>query len=442
MEVDFMRKYVKLSWIGTIAAFVTAVFSVIFFAWAFSMKEQNAAAFMLPLLFFALFCVAALKLVPALEEFWKTEKSFIDFDSKPVVMTLAAVWIGLVALALMVVAVQRNPGYSLSGALRVLTNRIDSNHYYDIAKNWYQNNETDQQFFIVFFPLYPLLLKLCPFPDFYPVFSVILGAALTFAACFMFYDLAGMLSHNARKSLKYLLFFPASFFFLLPMTESLFLLISVAFFYFVLKKNYIVVFVLGFLAALCRLQGVLLIVPLFLELVRASREGEAKKSHFLTLVSPFIGVAVYLIINKLVYGNFFEFLKVQSEHWHQNFTFFFDTVRILLNQSLTSTGMTEPFGVFIGIPEVAVMLFVLGLIVAAGRRLRPSMFAYCLTYFFVSFGATWLLSAIRYSAVLFPLAFCSAEIGKEKKLDRLLTVVYTVSFFVYFTVFLNGSPVY
>lgn len=40
--------------------------------------------------------------------------------------------------------------------------RWDSPHYIDIAKNWYVN-VGEQRFFIVFLPLYPLLIRLTTF---------------------------------------------------------------------------------------------------------------------------------------------------------------------------------------------------------------------------------------------------------------------------------------
>jgi Gpi18-like mannosyltransferase len=69
----------------------------------------------------------------------------------------------------------------------------------------------------------------------------------------------------ARRSVICLALFPTAFFFLAGYSESLFLLTSIASFYYARRGRWIAAGVAGFLAALTRWQGALLIVPLAYE---------------------------------------------------------------------------------------------------------------------------------------------------------------------------------
>lgn len=64
---------------------------------------------------------------------------------------------------------------------------LDSPHYIDIAKNWYVN-EGEQRFFVVFFPLYPLLVRLITFSFEHINLSALLVSNVSsiFAAVYLF----------------------------------------------------------------------------------------------------------------------------------------------------------------------------------------------------------------------------------------------------------------
>ncbi len=123
--------------------------------------------------------------------------------------------------------------------LRSVMSQADVLHYVDIARYGYRQAPFDsadhhsQQF--AFFPLFPILLWLLG----HVTNDVVLWSA---ALCNLFFFLALVLLYKltlafgydesvARRTLFYLAVFPVSYFFSMPFTESLFVLLTVASFY-------------------------------------------------------------------------------------------------------------------------------------------------------------------------------------------------------------------
>ena len=148
------------------------------------------------------------------------------------------------------------------------------------------------------------------------------------------------------------------------------------------------------------------------------------------LIIP-LGLLGYLLINYLVTGNPFQFAIYQDMHWHQRFGYFFSTASIQFNQILTciNDAVAEKVGAvqkILGLWGTNVFCFFgsLGLMIAAGKKVRPSYSCYFLVYFFITMGVTWLLSAPRYLLVAFPLAFAITALVKENKwADRIVTAL-------------------
>ena len=141
---------------------------------------------------------------------------------------------GVVALC----AMRQSPGAGLENALAQFFGGIDAPHYISLARYGYQNewNEAvaEQHLRIVFFPLFPWLLRALNAFGVLPWY--VLGCAVQlplFAGCgAALYALAAQ-SYGPRAAARaciWLLAFPGTFFFALPMTESLFLLLCLGFF--------------------------------------------------------------------------------------------------------------------------------------------------------------------------------------------------------------------
>lgn len=135
---------------------------------------------------------------------------------------------------------------------------FDGAYYIRIARMGYHQYEQ------AFFPLYPLLIKALS-----PVFlnnQLIAGLVISNVSFFIGLLLLKKLTSNFFWTILFLFSFPTSFFFTSLYTEGLFFFFTILFFYLIFKKNPLLAGVIGFLAALTRLTGILLIIPLFVAL--------------------------------------------------------------------------------------------------------------------------------------------------------------------------------
>ncbi|MNO40662.1 hypothetical protein D3C76_308170 [compost metagenome] len=332
---------------------------------------------------------------------------------------------------------------------------IDASSYLGIAENWYVT-EGDPRFHIVFFPFFPNLIKVVQvFAGNYLVAGFIVSNISSIVAALVAYELAALDMHrkNAMRVVKYIFIFPAAFFFFIPMTESLFLALSLMCLYFVRKKEWLMGCLCGALAAYTRSPGVLLIVPIAIEFAREliSNYKLLDKKTFIhrltTAVSCLavisMGLLAYLYINYYVTGNAFQFSIYQREHWFQRFYLFFDTVRYQMEYAV-GTFKSGDSRSFLGmwLPNLIAIFSALIIMFMGAKKLRPSYTAYFIVYFAFVVGATWLLSAPRYLLVAFPLAFAAVALTEEKSKNVVLTVVSVVGSLLYLAMFVAGYPVY
>jgi len=266
------------------------------------------------------------------------------------------------------------------------------------------------------------------------------------------YKLCEALSNRreAFLALKFMFLFPAAFFFFAPLTESLFMFLSITMFYFAIKKRPVGMFICGVLLSLSRLQGLLMLIPVVFEMIvniRASKsEADRRKAVLHGAAASFallLGFAVYLLINLLVYGNMFQFLIYQKENWHQSLSYFWNTAKYIPEYAAGWRASGETGYYTISIPTIAAMIISLTAILLSARRLRPSLTLYAMAYFMISFGATWLLSGARYTLCMFPIVLVATKLSaKNKIVNYLLTGAFILMYSYYCFMFMAHSTVY
>src|SRR3990172_761078 len=127
--------------------------------------------------------------------------------------------------------------------------RWDSYWYLDIAQNGYYLRENDTLANVVFFPLYPFLMKVLSFL----VFGNLILAGWFLSSVFLILAVGYLYKlvlefHkdlDPKLVLLMMLTFPTAFFFNAVYTESLFLFLSVVSFYYALKKNFLLAGIFG-----------------------------------------------------------------------------------------------------------------------------------------------------------------------------------------------------
>jgi hypothetical protein len=417
---------------------------------------------------FVLFVLLGLRTIPVLSKYILTsnqtdEVQIHEMDGKRKQtwlniicwMLLSRVLLLLIGYAILII----QNGYSDGLFSKIMEtwhiSGIDASSYLGIAENWYVT-EGDLRFHIVFFPFLPSLIKVVEiFTGSYLVAGFVVSIICSIVAALFAYELARMemSRRNAMRVVKYIFIFPAAFFFLLPMTESLFLALSLMCIYYVRKKKWLIGCLCGALAAFTRSPGVLLAVPVAVEFARdlmsnykvLDRRAFIRRMAcaFACLLTISTGLLAYLYINYDVTGNAFQYSIYQREHWFQKLYLFFDTARYQTEYAVR-TFLEGDSRSFLGLwlPNLVTIFSVLIVMYMGAKKLNPAYTAFFIMYFAFVVGPTWLLSAPRYFIVAFPLAFAAVALTEEKSKDAVLTTISVVGSVLYLALFVTGYPVY
>jgi len=190
--------------------------------------------------------------------------------------------------------------------------RWDSFHYLEIIGNGYTYPH------MAFFPLYPLLVKfLNLFIGNIILSAVIISWVSLFLAIFFLFKLIVLKFKDkniAYLSIIFLLIFPFAIFYSTIYTEALFLFLTVAAFYFLEKRNWLLVGLFACLASATRIFGILLFV-VFLLVYLSDKKFNLKKIDkklLFILLAP-LGLVFYMVFLQIKFGDPFIFLKAQKE---------------------------------------------------------------------------------------------------------------------------------
>jgi Gpi18-like mannosyltransferase len=306
----------------------------------------------------------------------------------------------------------------------------DSAFYLDIAQHGYQFLGQGMLSNIVFFPLYPFLVFLIAFLLFghYALAGWIVSVvALGFAVVFL-WKLAKEFHPDIDPELPivYLLIFPTAVFLTSVYTESLFLFLSIATFYYLFKKNFLLAGIFGLMASLTRVTGVLLFIPLLWEYYRqSSRDERYSLANLLKICLVPLGTFCFLLYHKIAFGDFFLFFKVEK-WWGRAFS---------LNKSHFIL-VTHPAVVNFSL-DIAFVLFGLVAIWFIFKKLPISYGLYALASFCVALATGTTMSIGRYLLVLFPVYIWMASI--QNKYIRYAIIFPSILLLGFYTVlFVNG----
>lgn len=290
--------------------------------------------------------------------------------------------------------------------------RSDAVSYVQLAEKGYVNfTEDGQHLFLVFFPLYPWLMRGLTVLTGNTALSGLIISSLSFAGgCCYFYALAAERYGKkiAERAVTYLSVFPFAFFFGGVMTESLFFLLSTAALYYIVKHKWLTAGIIGIFACLSRMNGFLLVFAAGAELFSlykpfgkglcAQKWKRILKALPLVLL-PLLGTLAYLFLNYWVDGDPFAFL-IHQKHWYQGPSWVGNTLSYLVGNIFNhgSQSMTA----MVWIPEISLFILFLGMLFLALRdkRHKSSLLVFGFLTLVSNYSLSWLLSAGRYLSVV------------------------------------------
>jgi len=314
-------------------------------------------------------------------------------------------------------------------------NTWDTQHYLNIAQYGYSSSTVDERHLLIaFFPLYPFLIKIPALVLQNYLLSALLVSNIAYIfAVFYLYKLVllDFEKEDALRSIIYFSIFPTAYFLHAAYTESLFLALTIASFYYARKDRWALSGVIGMLAATTRITGIILLPVLVIEyLSQRQYKKENIRKDILWILIIALGLVLYLILNYITYGDPLKFLEIQSGHWSKHL-------------AIPTEGFFSAWGgifwrppaesVYIGWFEIFFSLLGIILVIYSFFRIRLSYSLYALATWLIVTSTSFWLSIPRYTLTIFPIFIVLAILGRRKEIN------YTVIFLslIFYALFLS-----
>lgn len=307
--------------------------------------------------------------------------------------------------------------------LKTLHPHWDEHWYLSIARDGYFTNHKTLHSNTAFFPLYPLLIAGVEiFTGNYVIAGVFLSIVFLFLSAIFLWRLVKKFhpENNPVRAVMFLLMFPTAFFLNSIYAESIFLFFSIAFFYFLFKKNFWVAGIFGFLAGLTRITGLFLLIPFAWELYELYKFKLWRRESLPLLLIPLAPV-LYFAYLKIAFGNFFQFFDAQAE-WGRTFSFNFSHFSFN-GTNAVSTSL-----------DIAFVLFGILASIYIIKKIRVSYGLYMLAVILAAVATGTCMSMGRILLVLFPLFILASSLKHEHSRfawmlpSALLLGLYTILF--------------
>ena len=283
-----------------------------------------------------------------------------------------------------------------------LHNRWDSYWYLDIAQNGYSLRGEEDICNVVFFPLYPLLIRFA---------GPLVGGNLVFAgwivSCLFLLLAVTLLTRLCEEfhphitpslPVAFLLVHPEAFFLNAVYSESLFLFLSLATVLGARRRNFLIAALCAALASATRIAGLFFFFFLFVVFFQANGWRTLFTRRAWPLAIAPLGTIAFFGYHWIVFDDFLLYLNIQN-NFGRDFTI--DLSELSLHTPPALANMILDFGH----TGLAVLLTLITL-----WRIRLSYGLYMLVSLGIALSTGSTLAIPRYSMVLFPIYFIAASI--------------------------------
>jgi hypothetical protein len=309
--------------------------------------------------------------------------------------------------------------------------RWDAIWYGSIARDGYQYFGEREASSVAFFPGFPLLNGVISHVTTLPVevSGPIVSTLLTLIACWLLYRLTLRETDDetARRSIVYLLAFPAAYYLALGFSEALYTVAVLSAFMLARAGKWGWSGLAAFGAGLTRLHGALLIVPLAYEYLRQLR-WQWRSIFSPRAIGPLgapLGVLAFFGYLGVQFGKPLAYFDVQ--------TLFFKGIRAEAFPTFPGTTLANSiYGLLNNTPStesiavVGALLLLLFLTLETWARLPRVYGVYMLTVVLFSLTSGDLISLPRFVVPMFPGFMALGLLGKRPWLDRLILIVMLI----------------
>jgi hypothetical protein len=300
-------------------------------------------------------------------------------------------------------------------------NRWDGPQYVLIAQRGY-GATGNQRLALVFFPLYPWLIRTT---------ALVLGDAV--ASAFLISAIASVVAgvalarlfaldyppRLARSAVWFLFIFPTSYFLHADYSESLFLALVATSFLAARRADWMEAGGLGALAAMARPNGILLLPALGAEALGEWWRTRRLELRWLWIGAVALGLGVHMLVNYRVTGDALAFLRLEHAHWSNQLVAPWRGVAVNLGIART---YNPHDAAMIGMQVLFYLAVGLAGTVAAAMILRRSYAVWMALNWLVIASQNWDISAPRYTLVMFPLFILIAMLARKRSWNIAITV--------------------
>jgi len=318
------------------------------------------------------------------------------------------------------------------------TQRQDAQWYLRLATTGYRDDGQSA----AFYPLYPLAVRAVGWlPGVGP-----LGAALLVAnvACFAALLLLHALTRlelgapAARRTVLFAALFPTAFFLMAPYGESLFLLLSVAAFWFARRNRWALAALAGAGAALTRSAGVLLIAALAVEAFAQWRRGRLLLPRLAAAAAIGIGPLLYFGYWQVRFSDFWAPVSAQRSWMRESFFPLESFGRAVVLAGRYQTWWTM---------DLVVVVISIAAVWVAARAIPVTYTVYAALSVLLPMTFTFanrpLISVPRYYAVVFPISWGLAVAAERRRPPEAAILVGSAAgFAVLAYLFINWLPAF
>jgi hypothetical protein len=317
---------------------------------------------------------------------------------------------------------------SLARSLRPLAGIGDGGWYLSIAEHGYEQIPFTVGYHNwAFFPLYPLTVRAASYlTGGYELTAMLLSSLFFFFALVLLHKLVrefGYEEATADRTIFYLAVFPTSYFFSLPLTESLFLLLTVSSFYAARREHWTWAGIFAAMASGTRFIGILMFPTLVLLYWQRYR-ARPRVNALGILLAP-LGLILYMIFLHHITGNAFAFKDVLVA-WGRKSGFFLKPLYDYISHPAVVAPGTGGGNFYLLHFASAVMVLVCGYKLA--RRREWGLAFYTLGSIFVALSSQNMVSLTRYVMVIFPVFMTLGQAGKSPRIDITIRSVFLVLF--------------
>lgn len=375
-----------------------------------------------------------LRLRATMEQTWSRLSVLTDWSLLGTILAVKGLILLLGALSFQAYTNQRISSWR--GWLEIW-NRWDAPHYLDLAQYGYQPSG-EIGLFLVFYPLFPWLTRLFGLLT----SDLLVGAFIVSTLASL---VVGVLMQRlaalddppalARRAVWFLLIFPTSYFLHIGYTESVFMALMLSCFLAARGGRWPLAGVLGALACLTRINGLVLIPALLVEVLLQYRATRRWQWQWLSTGLVGLGFAGYLLLNYIVTGDPLRFLTIQHEHWYKSLAAPWVGIGGVLH-SITERPPSEAH--MLGVQEL--IFIVLGLVstLICCVRLRPSYSVWMAGNWLLFTSTSFIMSVPRYTLTLFPIYLLFAHAAQDRRWSAIITTWSLLFMGLFISLFVQG----